>query len=200
MKNYKTSEMKNAECRMKNGNARSRLRPFFILHFAFFICFLTGCAHNRPAGSVVSQLGPPLLETGVYAAAYAAGHNSASAVPPLRVAASVFCAAANGTNVTPSDITAALEASLRKNPSLGAFVPVVVNLYSAAYNGLADKSAVAASPYLDAVCSGINSALLVLGPVDGVNAPLARARSPKAAEQIHGTLPNAKDWPQPSWP
>ena len=167
-----------------------RLSALCLLVSALCLSF-TGCATGKPGGN--SSFGPDLLHVGVNAAAVGVVIKYPDAIPPMRVAASVICAASNGTNIAPADIVRALDAAVTPNKNALLAITVGLNLYSVAYNGLVDKSAASASPYLKAVCDGISEALL-LTP-DGLNAPLARARSPKALEQISQPVGSAQ-WPQ----
>lgn len=144
---------------------------------------LMGCATN-------SSVGPALLRLGVSSTAGYSLMKNPSALPGVQAGASVVCAAAHGTNVSPASIVAALDAYGQRTPEAVFILNSAIGAYNIVYNGLSSTNATSASPYALALCDGLNDALAMVSvpPVPGgVNAPPRIVASPKAQSQY---------WPQ----
>lgn len=117
------------------------------------VIVLTGC------GTVKSVVTPPIVQSGVAAGVRFGLTKYPSATPAVRVAVEVICSAANGTNVSPTEIVAAIESSNYENLKTAEAIFItqgIITLYSTAWNSFA-SDAIAQSealPYLQAVCNG----------------------------------------------
>lgn len=129
------------------------MKRFLIPVSLLVLIAVTGCS------SVKSTLTPAVLQSGVSAGVRFSLAKYPSATPAVRVATEVICSAANGTNISPAVIVAAIESSSYeslKTPEAVFITQGIVTLYSAAWNSFA-SDAVAQSealPYLQAVCNG----------------------------------------------
>lgn len=138
------------------GNRRqaTAMKRFFLIPVALAVVLaFTGC------GTVKSTLKPAVVQSGVAAGVRFGVAKYPTALPAVRVATEVICSAANGTNISPAVIVAAIESSSYeslKTPEAVFITQGIVTLYSAAWNSFA-SDAVAQSealPYLQAVCNG----------------------------------------------
>lgn len=122
----------------------------------------TGC------GTVRSVVTPPVVQSGVSAGVRFGCTKFPSATPAVRIAVDVICSQANGTNVSPTEIVAAIESSNFENlktPEAIFITQNMVTIYTAAWNSFA-SDAVAQSeamPYLQAVCQGGREGLSGIG-------------------------------------
>ncbi len=93
MKNYMTVEMKNEECRMKNGAPRFRLCSGFLLSVCLGIALLTGCAGR--------QLTPQFAGLAAQALVADTLRNSPETATEIKLASEAVCMALQG----PNDVT-----------------------------------------------------------------------------------------------
>jgi hypothetical protein len=112
-----------------------------------------GCKTANP------NAGPALLRLGVSTTAGYSIMRYPQAVPGVRAGADVICAAAAGTNVSPVQIVAALDAYGVKSPEAVFILNAALGAYNIAYNGLSSTNA--AQPYAQAVCDGLHDALML---------------------------------------
>lgn len=114
---------------------------------------ITGC------GTVGKVITPGTVQSGTSAGVRFGLTKYPSATPAVRVAVEVICSAANGTNVSPTEIVSAIESSNYENlktPEAIFITQGIITLYSSAWNSFA-SDAVAQSealPYLQAICNG----------------------------------------------
>lgn len=138
----------------------------------FLLLGSTGCRNPN------ANVGPALLRLGVSTSAGYSILKHPEAVPGVRAGASVVCAAAHGTNVSPAAIVAALDAYGEKTPETVFILNAAVSAYEIVYAGLSDTNSASASPYAIAVCDGLNDALL-LAPSSVRRNAILRANVPR---------------------
>lgn len=117
----------------------------------------SGCKSSNP------NIGPALLQVGVSTGAGYGILKYPQAVPGVRAGADVICAAAAGTNVSPANIVAAIDAYGELTPEATFILQGALNAYSLVYNGMSDTNTTVVRPYAQAVCNGLNEALLLSG-------------------------------------
>lgn len=118
------------------------------------IALLTGCKTNDNA-----NVGPALLRLGVSTAAGYSLMKYPEAVAGVSVAASIICASAEGTNVSPAEVVAALNVYGEFTQQEWFIVNTAMNAYTLAFNGLSNTNNATANPYLVAACGGLHDAL-----------------------------------------
>lgn len=123
---------------------------------------VTGC------GTVKSVVTPAVVQSGVSTGVRFGVSKYPTAIPAVRIATEVICSAANGTNVSPAEIVAAIEKSSFENlktPEAIFITQGIVNAYTIVWNSFASDavSQSEALPYLQAVCNGGRDGLSGLG-------------------------------------
>lgn len=113
----------------------------------------TGC------GTVGKIITPAAVQSGVSSGVRYGVAKYPEALPAVRVATEVICSQANGTNVSPAEIVAAIENSSFeriKTPEAIFITQSMITIYTAAWNSFASDAVAAseAKPYLQAVCNG----------------------------------------------
>ena len=142
---------------------------------------LTGCKTNNQ-----SNVGPGLLRLGVSTAAGYSLMKNPEAAPGVRAGAAIVCSVANGTNLSPAAIVAALNNGPMDDESVF-ILNAGIGAYTLIFNGLSDTNNVATiRPYTLAVCDGLNDALLYVP--EGVAGGAARLN--RIADKA----------PTPGWP
>lgn len=154
-----------------------RILPVVVASLTLALC---GCKTSNQ-----TTVGPALLRLGVSTSAGYAILKYPTAVPGVKVGAEVICAAAHGTNVSPAQIVADLDAYGGRTPEATFILNSAISAYSLVYNSLSPTNS--ANPYTLAVCQGLEDALL-LAPKPG----MAKSASRNAP-------PNVK-WPQVEYP
>ena len=117
---------------------------------------VTGCASTQ------TVITPATIQTATTLSVEGALIAEPDALPEVKIAGSVICAAAASTNVSPEAVVADLQAAGLTNNA--AEYTLIVNgvllIYETAYNSLVNPADQAtAQPYLQAVCNGINAAI-----------------------------------------
>lgn len=153
-----------------------RILPVVVVSLVLALC---GCQSPN--------LGPALLRSGVGVAAGFSILRYPDAAPGVKVGAEVICASAHHTNLSPAQITADLDAYGGRTKEATFILNSAINTYSLVYNSLSSTNPAVVSPYVFALCDGLNDALL-LAPKPG----LAKSASRNAP-------PNVK-WPQVEYP
>ena len=115
---------------------------------------LTGCKTSNP------NVGPALLRLGVSSGAGYSLMRYPAAVPAVRASADIVCAVAAGTNVSPANIVAALDAYNFNTAESIFIINAALGAYELCFNGLSDTGD--AKPYAEALCGGLQDALLLV--------------------------------------
>lgn len=129
------------------------------------VVVLCGCASNKPI------LSPALVQAGVSAAVGYGAAKYPQAVPYVRAAEPVICAASESTNLAPAEVVLAIQqAGVLKTPESVLIVNSALLLYSGIYNAFgadAVNQNELLQAYLKATCYGIGQGL----PVNPAEAP-----------------------------
>ena len=135
---------------------------------------ISGCTTNNPG------LNAALLKTAVSTAAGYELATHPAAIPAFKTAALVVCAAAHGTNVSPAEIVAAIQAqSGGMTPETVVIVNGAINLYELAYWAVSPTNS--PNPYALALCEGMNEAAMI------ASLPASRSRN---------AVPQNPKWPK----
>jgi hypothetical protein len=120
-----------------------------------FAVLITGCSTTS------TVITPATVQTATTLSVEGALIAEPKALPEVKIAGAVICAAAAGTNVSPAAVVADLQAAgLTNNTADTLIVNGVLLIYETAYNSLVNPADQAsAQPYLQAVCNGINAAI-----------------------------------------
>lgn len=135
---------------------KNKLKQFLIL--APLCLALVGC-------SSVGKLTPALVQQGVATGVSYGVVKYPTAIPYLKVAGAVICSAANGTNLAPAEVIAAVEASnagALKTPEAVLILNGALTLYVGiweSYGADALSEHAKLQLYLQATCSGIHDGL-----------------------------------------
>jgi hypothetical protein len=78
--------------------------------------------------------------------------------------ATLVCAVAYSTNVSPAALVAALDSHGPWSPEAWFVLNGAVGAYNLAFNGLQNTNITVAAPYLKAVCNGLDGALMMPAP------------------------------------
>lgn len=165
------------------------MKKLIALSLLAAIITLTGCKTNDNA-----NVGPALLRLGVSTAAGYSLLKHPEAVAGVSVGASIICAAANGTNISPAQVVAALNAYGELTPEAVFVLNAAIGAYTLAFNGLSDTNNATANPYLVATCGGLQDALLI--PVSS----LTGVSGAGGAASFSRTSVVAADKPVVGWP
>lgn len=117
------------------------------------------------AGCSSVKITPAVVQSGVTATVRYGVTKYPSAIPAVSISKEVICAAANGTNLSPAAIVAAIEASeweKAKTPEAVFILNGVIMIYSSAWNSYGNdaiNNAPVFKEYLQAVCQGISDGL-----------------------------------------
>lgn len=138
-----------------------KLVKYILLVAALYVAanLVTGCS------SVTNQITPAVVQQGVATGVSYAVAKYPTAIPYLEAAAPIICSAANGTNLNPAQVVAAIESSpaaALKTPEAVLILNGALTLYIAvwdSYGSNALASSTAIQPYLAATCAGIDEAL-----------------------------------------
>jgi hypothetical protein len=147
------------------------------LLFCLPLVFLFGCGTtNQPlTRTVVTSLVKNGIKWGV--------QRSTNAAPYLEAAAPIVCSVANGTNLSPAVLTAALDAiPIQKPPEAGLLIDFVVSTYDGYFEHYVDNWT-ANQPFLQSV---------LLGCCDGMNQGLAAAKPGVMMAQEKWVAPHTK--------
>lgn len=117
------------------------------------LALLTGC---KNVGNTIT---PALVQASVSSSVRFGIAKYPTARPAVTVGVEVICSQANGTNISPAAIVAAIEASnyaSLKTPEAVFITQAIVQAYTIAWNSFAAGSVSnsVVRPYLQAVCSG----------------------------------------------
>jgi hypothetical protein len=117
------------------------------------LALCAGCSTTKP---IVT---PALIQSGVSTAVRYGTTKYPTSIPAVRVATEVICSAANGTNVSPAEIVAAIESSnfeSLKTPEAIFITQSIITIYTGAWNAFGSDVDAASEikPYLQAVCNG----------------------------------------------
>lgn len=135
-----------------------RMKRLIIPASLFVLIAFTGCVNARKV------ITPGTVQSGTAAGVRYGLTKFPSATPAVRIASEVVCSMSNSTNISPTEIVAAIESSNYENlktPEAIFIVQGVITLYSSAWNSFA-SDAVAQSealPYLQAICNGSRDGL-----------------------------------------
>lgn len=117
------------------------------------------------AGCKSVKISPAIVQSGVTASVMYGVTKYPSAIPAIRISEQVICSAANGTNLSPAAVVAAIEASeweKAKTPEAVFILNGVIMIYSSAWNSYGNdaiNNAPVFKEYLKAVCSGVHDGL-----------------------------------------
>lgn len=162
-----------------------------------FAALLTGCAHTKPQNPSV---GPAVLRLGVGTGAGYALMKYPQAEPGVRAGADIACAAASGTNFSPAEIVAALDAYHVNSPEAILILNAAMSLYSITVASVPQTNAAAAKPYAEALCGGLVDALTLYGnPMDSVPLEVTPSSREAAKPRRLPPVPN-KQFPQAKLP
>lgn len=124
------------------------------------VIILSGCKSGP------GILSPSLVQQGVATGVSYSSAKYPQAVPFLRAAADVICSAANGTNLAPADVVAAIESSpstaALKTPEGTLIINSALMLYIGVWNSYGSNALASApqiQPYLKATCDGTTEGL-----------------------------------------
>jgi len=135
-------------------------------------------------------IGPGVLRLGVASGASYSLLKYPQAAPAVRASADIICSEANGTNLAPAAIYAAVNAYGQQTAESTLIVNSALGMYTLIWNGYG-VDAVNNSPtlklYLSATCDGLTDALSGLP-------------SPTAAPSVLRSAPVNKDWPHVKFP
>lgn len=147
---------------------------------ASLILFTVGCKStgNNP------NIGPSLLRFTVGTAAGYELSQRTEAVPAVRIAANVICAAANGTNLSPAQIIADLNTLGPQSDDAVFIIRAAVGAYTLIWNGYVGNTTnvTELQPYLMATCLGLGDAL----------PPTARDRAPAVKSDPKWVAPQVR--------
>lgn len=133
-----------------------------------------------------SPIAPGLVRLGVSSGASYSLLKYPQAGPAVKASAEIICSQANGTNLAPSAIYAAVDAYTQKTPESVLIVNTALGFYTLIWNGYG-ADAVNNQPqlklYLEATCGGLNDAT---SGILFTNLVAAKAAN--------------KDWPHVSFP
>lgn len=146
-----------------------KLKSLLVLLSATLALATTGCKNH--------QMNASLVRTGVAAGVSYSAVAYPQAVPYLRMSSVVICSQASGTNLSPAEVVAAIEASPEADAIKTPEGVIILNGALTLYNGLWESygaDAIANAPtfqlYLKATCDGIHDGLLM-------NTPTLQARA-----------------------
>lgn len=132
-----------------------------IICLALSACLLTcGCS------TITGKLTPPVVQQGVATGVSYSTAKYPTAIPYVRAAGEVICSAANGTNLSPAAVVAAVESSnatFLKTPEGVLILNSALTLYIGvweSYGAEAVNNAPVLKTYLQATCDGINQGLV----------------------------------------
>lgn len=125
---------------------------------AFGAVLMTGC-------SVIPKITPALVQSQVHNVVAFGVEKAPQAIPELRIADNVICAAAAGTNVEPSSIVTNLELAgviSANSPEAVLIANSAIGIYDGIFQSFGSNwvaNTTLLQQYLQAVCSGINEGL-----------------------------------------
>lgn len=119
--------------------------------------FTTGCTSTN-------RISPATVHQGVAAGVAYSSAKYTNAVPYLRMAVPVICAAANGTNLAPAEVVKAIEGAniSLKTPEAVLILNAALMFYTGIWDSYGEDAlnkAPELRPYLEATCSGITAGL-----------------------------------------
>lgn len=158
-------EPSNFEPRTLNGEAsgRSTVQRFKV-QGSKFLCILPLLALVAGCSSV-GKITPALVQQGAATAVSYGVEKYPTAIPYIKVAGAVICSAANGTNISPAEVVAAVEASnagALKTPESVLILNGALLLYTGlweSYGADAVTEHEKLQLYLQATCNGIHDGL-----------------------------------------
>lgn len=154
-----TSMLKRPETVTKTTDPIAQAMKIFpIITLLGALLLSSGCAGQF-------QVSPAVVQQGVASGVSYSSAKFPTAVPYLLAAGDVICSEANGTNLAPADVIAAIEssnASQFKTPEAVLILNSALTLYIGiwdSYGSNALANATTLQPYLKATCDGINQGL-----------------------------------------
>ncbi len=134
------------------------MKNLFSLIPLLALALVAGC--KTGSNQIIS---PALVQAGVATGVSYGVVKYPTAIPYLRAADSIICSAANGTNIAPSEIVAAIEAAgLTKTPESVLILNGALTLYIGvwqSYGADAVNNVPTIKLYLQATCNGITDGL-----------------------------------------